>query len=133
MKILLTLLLISICPIAFGQKKDVTASSNVIAIKCAPCPGIAVTDDIRLQQLGLDRKVELSKGEAFQQKDWEDFVKQFQKEEIDRQRYFRQRDSTHTVFLRYTVSPYINPGDSIAEFKQSQKEFTWKQFKPKKK
>ena len=121
MKTTILLLLISVC--AIGQKKDITASSG----------GITVTDEIRLQQLGLDRKVELSKGEAFQQKDWEDFVKQFQKEEIDRQRYFRQRDSTHTVFLRYTVSPYINPGDSIAEFKQSQKEFTWKQFKPKKK
>lgn len=123
MKTLITILCLSICSITFGQKKDITAKSN----------GITVTDEVRLNQLELDRKVELSKGEALQQKDWEEFLIQFKKEEIDRQKYFRQRDSTHTVFLRYTVTPYLNAGDSIAEFKQSQKEFTWKQFKPKKK
>src|SRR6478609_5687044 len=123
MKPLLTLLLISICSMAFGQKKDITASSV----------GITVTDEIRLQQLGLDRKVELSKGESLQQKDWEDFLSQFQKEELQRQKYFKLRDSLHSVFIRYTVIPYINSQDSIANFKQSEKEFTWKQFKPKKK
>lgn len=122
MKTLLTLLFISVCSIAFSQKKDITASSS----------GITVTDEIRLQQLGLDRKVELSKGESLQQKDWEDFVRQFQLEEKLRAKYFHQRDSTHQVFLRYTVSPYLNPGDTVVEFNESPKEFTWK-LKPKKK
>lgn len=122
MEKLLTILLLSVCSMAFGQK-DVTAKAT----------GIIVTDEVRLNQLGLDRKVELSKGEALQQKDWEEFLKQFQKENVERQKYFKQRDSTHQIFLQYTVTPYLNPGDSIAEFKQSQKEFTWKQFKPKKK
>lgn len=114
------LVMLSVC--SFGQKKDITASSN----------GITITDDIRLQQLGLDRKLELSKGEALQQKDWEEFVKQFQSEEKFRAKYFHQRDSTHQVFLNYTVIPYLNLGDTVIDFKQSQKEFTWK-LKPKKK
>lgn len=134
MKINFTLLLLSFCSMAFGQKKKLTTGTtnhDGITVECAPCPGITVTDDVRFNQLGLDRKIDLSKGEALQQKDWEEFLKQFQKEEIERQKYFHQRDSTHTVFLRYTVTPYLNAGDSIAEFKQSQKEFTWKQFKKK--
>lgn len=130
-----TLLLILVCSMAFGQKKKLTTGTtnhDGITVECAPCPGITVTDEVRLNQLGLDRKIDLSKGEALQQKDWEEFVKQFQIEDIMRRKYFLQRDSLHNVFLRYTVSPYINPGDSVAEFNQSQKEFTWKEFKPKK-
>lgn len=50
MKTLFAIMLISVYSIGFGQKKTITTASSA---------GITVTDDVRLNQLGLDKKVNI--------------------------------------------------------------------------
>lgn len=101
MKTLLTLLFISVCSIAFGQKKTITTASSA---------GIIITDEVRLNQFGLDRKFELSKGELLTiQQHEEDF-----KRNGPAVRDFLRRDSIYrNQFLPNTISPYINQGDTL--------------------
>jgi len=115
---ILTILFLSICSLGFGQKKSVVASSN----------GITVTDDIRLQQLGLDRKIELSKGEQFTEKEWQEYYKQM----APYVKQFFKRDSAHQKFIQNTVTPYLMPGDSIQSINIKETEINLK-LKPKKK
>jgi len=60
MKTLFTLIAISICSIGFGQ----------------PSQGITVTDEIKLEQLGLLKKIYLSKGELLTIQQHEEDIKQ---------------------------------------------------------
>lgn len=120
MKLIFLFLLISIC--SFGQKTITTASSA----------GITVTDEVRLNQLGLDRHVDFSKGEALQEKDWQNFKKAFESDDQARHKYYRQRDSTHVIFINYSVSSYIMPGDTVESYEVTEKGINWK-LKPKKK
>jgi hypothetical protein len=109
MKTLLTLLLVSICSITFGQ----------------PSQSITVTDEIRLEQLGLLKKIPLSKGELLTIQQHEQDLKQAKQ--------IRLRDSIYQViFLPNTIVPYINQGDTLQSWKKVGNEFHLI-FKPKKK
>jgi len=113
LKTLLTLLLLSICSIAFGQ----------------PSQGITVTDDIRLEQLGLLKKIPLSKGELLTMQQHEQDLKQV--EGVIKS--FKLRDSVYVnMFLNNTISPYINQGDTLENWDKVGNEIHLK-FKPKKK
>src|SRR6478736_7871311 len=94
MKTLFTLIAIFFCSISFGQ----------------PSQGITVTDDVRLEQLGLLKKIPLSKGE----------LRTIQQHEIDLKqteemlKRFKQRDSIYqNMFIYNTVSPHIEKGDTL--------------------
>lgn len=133
MKTLFTLLLLIASLICFGQKKSKKKFDNVEkSITTASSAGITVTDDIRLHQLGLDIKIELSKGESLQQKTWERFVKQFQKEDSIRKKIWDERELFHNNFINYTATPYIPNGDTVKSFDLNDKELIL-HFGPKKK
>jgi len=113
MKILFTLILISIYSIGFGQ----------------PSQNITVTDEIRLEQLGLLKKIPLSKGELL--------TIQQHEEDLKRNgpaiKSFFKRDSVYQyMFLNNTISPYINQGDTLERWDKVGNEIHLK-FKPKKK
>jgi len=120
MKTIFTLLLLAVCSIAFGQKSITTASSS----------GIVVTNEVRLNQLGLDRKIDLSKGEQFTEREWQRYFKQM----APYVKEFFKRDSAHQKFIQNTILPWLMPGDTVVEksliVKES--EISWK-LKPKKK
>ena len=113
MKTLFTLIAISICSIGFGQ----------------PSQNITVTDEIKLEQLGLLKKIPLSKGELLTMQQHEQDLKQT---EYVLKKY-RQRDSVYVnMFLNNTISPYINQGDTLESWDKVGNEIHLK-FKPKKK
>ena len=90
---------------------------------------ITVTDDVRLEQLGLLKKITLSKGELLTMQQHEQDLKQT---EYVLKKY-KQRDSVYQyMFLNNTISPYINPGDTLESWKKEGNEIHLK-FKPKKK
>ena len=107
----LTLIFILTCSLAFGQKKLMTGTTNHdgITVECSPCPGITVTDEVRLNQLGLDRKIDLSKGEQFTEKEWQEYYKQM----APYVKMFFKRDSSHSKWLNNTLIPHLNPGDTV--------------------
>lgn len=112
MKTLLTLLLLSICLMAFGQPS-----------------GITVTDEVRLNQLGLDRKIDLSKGEQLTIKQHEEDVKRY----APILRAFLKRDSVYNyMFLQNTISPHLNVGDTLQTYEIKNNQIFLK-LKPKKK
>lgn len=103
-----------------AQKKEiVTASSN----------GIVVTDEVRLNQLGLDRKIDLSKGEQFTEQEWQQYLKTM----APYVKEFFKRDSAHQKFVINTITPHLMKGDTIVNgsLKFEGDKATWK-VKPKK-
>ena len=110
MKTIFTLLLLAVCSIGFGQ------------------PSITVTDEMRLEQLGLLKKFILSKGELL--------TIQQHEEDIKRNgpaiKAFFRRDSVYqNMFLPNTITPYINQGDTLESWNKVGNEIHLK-FKPKK-
>jgi len=111
MKTLFTLTEISICSIGFGQPS-----------------GITVTDEIRLEQLGLLKKIPLSKGELLTIQQHEEDIKR----NDPAIKAFFKRDSVYqNMFLPNTITPYINQGDTLQSWEKVGNEIHLK-FKPKK-
>lgn len=115
MKALFTLLLISVCSFAFGQAKSVTVTGTK-----------ALLDELANQS--LERKIDLSKGEQFTEKEWQEYYKAM----APHVKMFFKRDSAHNKFLQNTIVATLLPGDTIQEYKISSDYITLK-LKPKKK
>lgn len=116
MKILFTLLFISVCSFASGQTKTVTATGTK-----------SLFDELVNQS--LERKFDLSKGEQFTEKEWQEYYKAM----APHVKMFFKRDSAHNKFLQNTIVPNLLTGDTIQEYKMSSdfKEIILK-LKPKK-
>lgn len=121
MKTLLTLLLISVCSITFGQpsQKQKEASTE---ISCTGCGLIAIDQ-------GILKKIPLSKGELLTIQQHEDDIKR----NGPAIKAFFKRDSVYqNQFLPNTITPYINQGDTLESWNKVGNEIHLK-FKPKKK
>ena len=119
MKTLFTIIFLFLALICVAQKNQITTAS---------ASGIIITDDVRLNQLGLDRKIDLSKGEQFTEKEWQEYSKQM----LPYVKQYFQRDSLHRKFLENTIRPWLAPGDTLESWRMVDGEILLK-LKPKKK
>ncbi len=72
--------------------------------------------------------IPLSKGEQFTEKEWQEYSKQM----LPHVKMYFKRDSSHQKFISNTASPYLMAGDTVQNFKITDKEILLI-LKPKKK
>jgi len=101
------LLFISISVACLGQnKKEITTTAKAtVEASNANIKPVNPT-------FSLEKTIIFSKGEAFTEKEWQDYRKQM----LPLVKQFFQRDSVHNKFLGNTVAPHLMPSDTIETY-----------------